>query len=623
MKVGLEVHQQLAGAKLHCGCPTELSETVEGSILRRLRPSVGEEHVVDAAAAFQAARRLTYRYELGPSNCLVEMDEEPPRPLNEEALDAALSVALLLGCRLVDEIEIMRKIVVDGSNTSGFQRTALVAVDGTVEVAGRRHAILSVCLEEDAARKVGERDGELVYRLDRLGIPLIEIATGPDIASGAEAKEVAQEIGALLRATRKVRRGIGTIREDLNVSTEGGRRIEIKGVQELRLIDSYVEKEVARQEFLLGLRAELQQRAARVPSDVANVTDEVAGVGHSLLSGTVRRGGIVLAVSLVGFAGLLGSKSGGEERLGRELADHARSAGVGGIVHSDELPGHGITEEDVARLKARLGLGASDAFALVADSSSDRGMRAALRVAARAEAALEGIPEETRDPLPAGRTRYSRPIPGRYRMYPETDVPPVPVTVERIARLRATLPERPGATRHRLEGEHGLSPELSRQLVYGGELDRFEELVGRAHSAVRVARLLTQEVPEVAAAMAPGFDPPLGSLDELLTAEERGQFAKEGASRVLAELARGAPNIEVAVAASGLKGLGREELVQIVERLVGEHVDLVRARGGEAFSPLMGDLMKEVRGRRDGAEVAAALREAIRAKQEQLGGPPP
>ena len=244
-------------------------------------------------------------------SCLVEMDEEPPHPLNEAALDTALTLALLLRARPVDEIEVMRKIVVDGSNTTGFQRTALVAVDGELEVSGRRYSIPTICLEEDAARKVRESPGEITYRLDRLGIPLIEIATGPEIVSGAEAREVAEEIGALLRATRRVRRGIGTIREDVNVSIEGGHRIEVKGVQELRLIEEYVDREVARQKFLLELRDELGRRHARVPADPPlDVTDLFREVTSGPFSGAGRGGQVVLSVGLVGFDGLLCSPPG-------------------------------------------------------------------------------------------------------------------------------------------------------------------------------------------------------------------------------------------------------------------------------------------------------------------------
>jgi glutamyl-tRNA(Gln) amidotransferase subunit E len=612
VKVGLEVHQQLATTKLFCACPSELSEGIETTFVRRLRPASGEERAVDAAAAFQASRGFAYRYESGPSNCLVESDEEPPRPLNEEALDVALTVALLLSARPVDEVEMMRKIVVDGSNTTGFQRTALIAVGGSLEVGGKRHEILSICLEEDAARKVGAAGHEVAYRLDRLGIPLVEIATGPTIASGAEAREVALEIGALLRATRRVRRGIGTIREDLNVSTEGGRRIEIKGVQELRLLGEYAEREEGRQKLLLRLRDELRRRGARVDARPVDVTAELTDLTEGPIGSAGQHGGSVLAVRLHGFAGLLGSQSGSDERLGRELADQARAAGLGGVVHSDEAPSHGLSEDRQARLRTRLSLAEGDAFVLVADRSPERARRAATAVAARAEAALEGVPGETRDPLPDGRSRYSRPLPGRDRLYPETDIPPVRIDAGRLTRLRARLPERPAATLARLAREHALAPELARQLVYGAELDRFDELVRRGHTPGGVARLLTQELPavEVSASSVP-FDPPLELLDELLGAAERGEFAKEGTPKVLAQLASGAPTVAEAVRRTGLVGADHDELARVVDRIVREQIDLVRERGEAAFSPLMGDVMRELRGRRDGREVAEELRRAI------------
>ncbi len=553
MKVGLEVHQQLATAKLFCRCPSELTDRTDASFVRSLRPAGGEERTVDAAATFQASRGLAYRYESGPSNCLVESDEEPPRPINDEALDVALTVALLLRARPVDEIQVMRKIVVDGSNTTGFQRTALVAVDGVLEVGGRRHEVLSVCLEEDAARRVGGGEPEVAYRLDRLGIPLVEVATGPTIASGAEAREVAQEIGALLRATRRVRRGIGTVREDLNVSADGGHRVEIKGVQELRKIGEYVDREEARQRLLLEIRGELERRGARAEPEAVEVAGELADAGDGPIASALRHGGTVLALRLPGFAGLLGPRPGTDERFGRELAEQARAAGLGGIVHSDELPAYGLTDEHVRRLRARLGSADADAFVLVADRSPDRARRAFAHVAARAAHARVGVPGETRDPLPDGRSRYSRPLPGRDRMYPETDVPPVPVTAARLARLEQALPERPGATLARLEREHRLAAELARQIVYGGEVDRFEELTARGHAGPLVARLLIQELPAVAVpAGAPAFDPPLATLDRLLAAVGSGAIAKEGLAPVLAALARGAPEVDAAIRDAGL-----------------------------------------------------------------------
>jgi len=617
VKAGLEVHQQLAVGKLFCACPAELTEEVTETFARPLRAAGGESRAVDAAAAFQAARGLVYRYECGPSSCLVEMDEEPPHPLNEAALDTALTLALLLHARPVDEIEVMRKIVVDGSNTTGFQRTALVAVDGELVIREKRFSISTICLEEDAARKVRESPGEISYRLDRLGIPLVEVATGPEITSGPEAREVAEEIGALLRATKRVRRGIGTIREDVNVSTEGGHRVEIKGVQELRLIQEYVDREVARQRWLLDLKDRLAANSAHVPSvPPVDVTELFHSVESGPFSGAGKGGQVVLALPLPGFSGLLRSPPDSEERLGRELADYARTVGLRGLVHSDELPGYGVAPERVVELRSRLGLGEADAMVLVTDRSRERATLALERVRDRARAALEGVPGETRDPLPDGRTRYSRPLPGRDRMYPETDIPPIRISAERLARLRDQLPERPEELEERLARTHSLPAEVVRQLVFGDFVEPFEALTAQHHPAGLVARLLTQDLPSVPSVRGDApFAPSLTVLAAVLEAAESGRIAKEGIPSVLAALAAGAPDVPSAVERSGLSGLSHEELVAIVRRVVEANSELVRSRGDAAFSPLMGDVMKEVRGRRDGREISEALRtEIVRAR---------
>jgi len=614
MKAGLEVHQQLATGKLFCDCPAVLSEDVKGSFHRRLRAASGEDREVDPAAAFQAARGLVYRYEISPSTCLVELDEEPPHPLNEAALDTALTFALLVEAQWVDEVQVMRKNVVDGSNTSGFQRTALIARDGHLDVGGKSISIATICLEEDAARKVGETDGEVVYRLDRLGIPLIEVATGPEITSGAEAREVAQEIGALLRATRRVRRGLGTIREDVNVSAEGGRRIEIKGVQELAKIEQYVDGEVARQRVLLHVRDELVRRGARVAErDPVDLTEVFRGISSGPVSDVDRKGAYVLGLGLPGFAGTLRSPPETEERLGRELADQARALGLRGLLHSDELPAFGITDSQIEEVRRRLDLGPDDAFVLIIDRLRERAESALRRIATRARAAIEGIPGETRDPLPDGRTRYSRPLPGRDRMYPETDIPPIPLTEDRRARLLRELPERPEALRARLEREHGLGSEVVRQIVYSEHEPLFEELTGRGHVAPLVVRLLYQDLPSVTSASgeARSFDPSLETLESVLEAVESQRIAKEGIPTVLMALAMGAPDLDSAVERAGLSGFTAEDLSRLVDRVVRENAAMVRGRGDAAFSPLMGDVMREVRGRRDGQEVAETLRRSI------------
>jgi glutamyl-tRNA(Gln) amidotransferase subunit E len=625
VKAGLEVHQQLATGKLFCPCPSELSDSVLGVVRRSLRATGGEEHLVDAAAAFQSARGYVFRYEIAPTSCLVELDEEPPRPLNPDAMDVALTVAMMLGARILDEVEVMRKIVVDGSNTSGFQRTALVAVDGSIEVQGRTYAINSIALEEDAARRIDGGSTEVGFRLDRLGVPLIEIATAPEITNGAEARAVAEEIGGILRSTGKVRRGIGTIREDLNVSTEGGARVEIKGVQQLRMLHRYAEVEEARQRRLLGLASELRRREASVPSELAR---SVTGLLNDVTEGPLRKTEgpalEVLGLRLPGFAGLLRSDSADDPRLGRELADHARSAGVGGLLHSDELPGHGVSAELLGRLRRELGAGPNDAIVLVAAPDPARAHRAVDRLMARARAALDGVPPETRDPLPDGSTRYSRPLPGRNRMYPETDVPPITIDAPRRERLRGKLPERPSETRRRLAVDHALGEEMVEQLWRSGEVGRFEQLVAQGRSANNAARLLTQELPAAFGRHEDRDEADIGDerLGELLEAMERGSVAKEAIPPILDQFLTGASSVGEATKRLGLVAASTDELDRMAERIVAANRDLVASKGAAAFSALMGDLMREVRGRRDGKEVAAALRQKISDAITAKGAPP-
>ncbi len=253
MLIGFEIHQQLETHKLFCKCPSLLKEEKpEIMVERRLRPTQSELGEIDRAALEEFLKGKSFVYEVYPdTTCLVELDEEPPHNPNEEAVDICLEVALMLKCNIVDEVHFMRKLVIDGSNTSGFQRTAIVALDGYLETDRGRVGIPTICLEEEAARKIAEEGKKTIYRLDRLGIPLIEITTAPDITTPEQAREVALKIGEILRATGKVKRGIGTIRQDINVSIEGGARVEIKGVQELNQIPKIIENEVERQKNLI------------------------------------------------------------------------------------------------------------------------------------------------------------------------------------------------------------------------------------------------------------------------------------------------------------------------------------------------------------------------------------
>mgnify|MGYP001599760037 CR=1 FL=1 len=260
-KCGLEIHQQLDGKKLFCSCPciTNKSAEPDFKITRKLRAVAGEKGEKDVAALYEESRDREFIYEVyRDCNCLVELDCEPPHEVNKDALKTALTVALLLNARIEKNIKFMRKIVVDGSNTTGFQRTALIARNGFIETSKGRVRIDTIFLEEEAAKKIKEEGDRVIYRLDRLGIPLIEIATAPDIVDSEHAKESASIIGMILRSVDGIKRGLGTIRQDVNLSINGKPRIEIKGFQELKSISRVIEIEVERQLKTKNLKSEVR-----------------------------------------------------------------------------------------------------------------------------------------------------------------------------------------------------------------------------------------------------------------------------------------------------------------------------------------------------------------------------
>jgi len=264
LKCGLEIHQQLDTKKLFCNCPGVLrNDKPDFIIKRKLHAVAGESGEIDSAAKHEAERNRNFIYEgYGDNCCLVDYDESPPRLINTEALKIVLQIAIMLNCKIFPVSQIMRKTVIDGSNTSGFQRTVLIAHSGFIETPHGKVEIDSVCLEEDSARIINRENDVATYRLDRLGIPLIEIATAPDITSPEQAREVALHLGDILRSCR-VKRGIGTIRQDVNVSVKEGSRVEIKGFQDPSMIVKTIDSEIKRQQKLIG-------EGKEVISDVRN-----------------------------------------------------------------------------------------------------------------------------------------------------------------------------------------------------------------------------------------------------------------------------------------------------------------------------------------------------------------
>jgi glutamyl-tRNA(Gln) amidotransferase subunit E len=619
LKVGLEVHQELATKhKLFCQCPPELfRDEPEYTFLRRLRPSQSELGEVDPAALFEFMKGRTMVYEANrATSCLVEMDEEPPGELNTEALDVCFTFALMTGGRPVDEVHVMRKIVVDGSNTTGFQRTCVTSLGGSVEVRDRSYGLTQVCLEEDAARKIAEDGIVSRYRIDRLGIPLIEVTTAPDIHSPEEAEEVALAIGRILRATGRVRRGLGTIRQDVNISIDGGALIEIKGVQELALVSKVVEYEVKRQVILLELVSQLRERGvseADIGNDIVDVSDVFHETKSRIIQSALKKGGGVHALKLKGFSGLVGRELCPNRRLGTEMADHAKfRGGVKGIFHTDELPAYDISEGEVERLKAKVGASELDAVVIVADED-EKCSRALEAVADRAQEALIGVPQDTRAADPDGTTHFTRPRPGAARMYPETDVVSIVVTPERIERLRANLPEMPEEKLERFKADYGINEKLARQVINSDYTQLFEGLAREgavdptllAVTLTETLKMLEREGVETERLS----DEALRGVFSLVAS---GRTAKESIPEILTWLGsnpEGSP--EDALVQLGLAMLSHEELRSLVEAKVAERRELVERMGARAVGPLMGAVMAEVRGRAEARDVQALLREIL------------
>jgi glutamyl-tRNA(Gln) amidotransferase subunit E len=621
LKVGLEIHQQLnTSTKLFCACKPELfKEEPEITFLRGLRPTQSELGQIDSAAYFEFQKGVKIRYEANTeTSCLVEMDEEPPHPLNMEAVEAVLTAALMMEAEPVDEIHVMRKTVIDGSNTTGFQRTCVIALNGKIQVGQKTVPIEHVSLEEDAARKTGDEEGNVIhYRIDRLGVPLIEVATAPVIKSPKEAGEVAFAIGRILRATRNAKRGLGTIRQDLNISIPKGTLIEIKGVQELELVPLAVEYEVQRQLNLIKISEELRKRALKkdeINEKSFDVTDVFRKTNCKVIRKVLEKKHQVLALKLPRFRGFLKQELLPGFRLGTEMADRARFWGrVGGIFHSDEMPAYGVTTEETEEIRSIVKAEEQDAVVFVADrlDNAEDALRA---VAERAREALEGVPAETRAANPDGTTRYMRPRPGAARMYPETDIPPIQVREERLKEIGAHLSELPEQKLERIVKKYELNQKLAKQILDSEHSELFETMVEENNvSPTLVAVFLTETLK---ALKRDGVQVDRVSEDkmrEIFRFISSGSLMKESLPDMIVWLSKNeGKSVEEAIKGLGLSAVSKNELVMMIDKIVADNRKVIQERGEASFGVLMGIIMRNLRGKVDAAQASKILKEKLK-----------
>ncbi len=613
---GLEIHQQLDTHKLFSPTPSEVVDpeaVAKRSIAqydRRLKATQSELGETDPAVLAESKRRRNFRYlAIEGVTSLVELDEEPPHPMDADALDVALTYAGLLGARPADEVHVMRKTVIDGSNTSGFQRTSLIATGGTVDGEGGDVGIWTIAVEEDSARKLDEKGSVVTYTLDRLGIPLIEVATAPDIKNPKHAQATAARLGGLLRATGRVKRGLGSIRQDLNVSVAVGDRVEIKGCQDLRAVPRVIDMEVRRQLWVYYVAETLKERGFTpdIVGEPQDVTASFAACESKVVAGALKKGQAVMALVLPQWAGLIKGASKDGPRYGREFADHAKvRAGVKGVFHSDELPAYGITDVEVEAVRRQLSLKDTDAFVLCVEKA--KVARGALEgVADCAREALRGAGRAVRAAQPDDSSRFMRPLPGAARMYPETDVPPIRITKDHWADVLGRLPPRPEVRIAGLVKAYSVSIDIAEQLVKDGSDREFEQWVGAGVDAGLGARILLQFATEWNHAEAVK-----ARVLEVSAALAEGRFAKEAVPAVLAALdSSPQQSLDEAIKAAGAEAADDSELDAVIARVISERADFIKARGMASMGPLMGPVMAELRGKVDGAVISQRLKAAI------------
>ena len=615
LKVGLEIHQQLnTNKKLFCKCrPIESDEYAE-KFSRRLRTAKSELGELDPAALFEKtkSKKISY-YANSQSSCLVEKDEEPPHDLDYDAKKTSLLISCMLESKIFSEIHVMRKTVIDGSNTAGFQRTMLVSQGGNLNVNGKKIGVQAICLEEDAAKLLKDEQDQRNYSLDRLGIPLVEIALEPVIAKPTEVKEIALTLGRLLRVTGMVKRGIGSIRQDVNISVMNSGVVEVKGVQQLDQLEKIIDYEAKRQYGLILIAEKLKKLSITISKeDVFDITEVFKDCESKIIQNALKLKIKIKAILVRNFSGMFGFEPYPGIRLGKEIGQLVRFFGVGGVFHSDELPNYGINDSDVDNVKKYLKLVDGDGFLIIAgeDSKLDYAIDSIIN---RIKDATQGVPAETRGATQDGETIFLRPRPGASRMYPETDIPSISVLPEEIKLAKENIPKSWNDSIAEIQQKYSLNSQLSEQIFDSEYLELFEKICkNKKNSPNFVASILCSSITNL---QRKGFDAILLKPEHIIESFEllaSDKIPKESLEIIFESIMSGkSENVSIAMQSTNVSSMGEDELNDILDKIIQNNMDLVKERGENALVTLMGIAMKEVRGKASGKMVNALLRKKI------------
>jgi glutamyl-tRNA(Gln) amidotransferase subunit E len=631
LKVGFEIHQQLSTkSKLFCNCRCEESRNYETIFTRKLRPTHSELGIFDPAALFEYKKMRMIKYHASAgSSCLVEADEEPPQEMDKEALETALIFSLALHSKVADEIHTMRKIVIDGSNTSGFQRTMLVAHGGYVDVNGEKVKVQSICLEEDAAKLLSDDGSIREYGLDRLGIPLVEIALEPVTGSPEELMQVALSMGRLLRSSKRVTRGLGSIRQDVNISVNDGGVVEVKGVQQLDQLIRVIKYEMLRQHGLILISQKLKKERKVNEIEVGDRIEDVTDILRNSSSKIVKRSlacgeddhddddddnrkGVFKAIRVKGFAGMIRFEPYPDIRLGKQLAELVRFYGLGGIFHSDELPNYGISEGEVTAISKRLEMAADvDAFVIIG-GVRDKLEFAVESIIRRLKMALNGVPSETRSATLDGKTIFSRPRAGAARMYPETDIPPIQINDSILDSLIDKIPKSWDENINTLARKYSLNRKHAEQIFDSNYLGIFEEIADL--TKVQPTFIVSKLTEDLVNLERQGLDTTVLTREIIIEVFRRfdaATIAKESIALIFEKILRKeSGTIDEAIEQLGITTISDQEMEMTIDKVLEENMPVIRAKGMASLG-MMGRSMSVLRGKIDGQKINSTLRKKL------------
>jgi len=618
LKVGLEIHQQLdTKNKLFCNCEIVDATEHDFTFKRNLRPTRSEMGSYDQAALFESKKIKIIKYQSSRnSNCLIESDEEPPVEVNTEALEVVLTLCLALHCTVEDELHVMRKIVIDGSNTTGFQRTILVGRDGFLDVEGIRVGVQSICLEEDAARIINEQvkdndEGNKIYSLDRLGIPLIEIALEPISNSPTFVTILAQTVGRLLRSTKKVTRGIGSIRQDVNISIDNGPVVEIKGVQQLSQLALIIDYESKRQDGLNQIAKKLTERninQSEFIGTVTDVTDLLRNSSSKVLKRILTDDSKIIAFVLHGFNGILSFEPYPGIRLGKELGDLVKSYGIGGIFHSDELPNYGISIDDVQSISSVLRMNKNDAFILVGGSITLLNT-VLFELFNRITKSFSGVVPETRYVRIDGITAFSRPRPGSSRMYPETDIPYISIDDNTMKGLSKLIPQPWDVVIEQISKKYDINKTLAENIFDSQYFILFEKIISQ--TSISPSFIISKLTEDLVSLERDGYDTSILTEDVLFYLFMQlnySRISKESVPIIIEKLLKKeVDDVEEVIRSFGTDSLTEEFVDDTISRIISENKKVISEKGLDAVGLLMGRCMEILRGKIDGEKVNKKL----------------